>query len=121
MSYWALTNHIEHETQTLLIQNRALTMYNSRTLFYKIFKQIIEREYNQFTPTYSITMSTHENTVNQLFIYDLYTIKDKSDLASNLYNEFVKIFGLNASGFYSSKYYSDTHSKIKNFIRSSFN
>lgn len=118
VSYWTISNHIKHDAIPLLRYNRAVGLYSDRKLFYEMYKKIITN--NIYTIDYQVQTSTIENTVNMLFIHDLYLIKDDSPHFNEVFNVFEREFGIPSLGFNTNEYYNESHEKLMNVISRGF-
>ena len=118
VSYWTISNHIMHDDIPLLRYNRAVGIYSDRNLFYEIYKKTITS--NMYTIDYQAEMSTAENTVNMLLMYDLYLIKDNSSHFNEVFNVFKIEFGVPSLGFNTNEYYNQKHEKMMHIIKSGF-
>jgi len=118
ISYWAISNHLKQDDIPLLRYNRAIGLYSDRSIFYELYKKTITG--NMFTPDYQIEMSTAENTVDMLFMFDLFLIKDHSAHFNDVFKDLNKEFGTPMFGFNSNNYYIKTHDKLMSLIKSKF-
>lgn len=118
ISYWAISNHLKQDDIPLLRYNRAIGLYSDRSIFYELYKKTITG--NMFTPDYQIEMSTAENTVDMLFMFDLFLIKDHSAHFNDVFKDLNKEFGTPMFGFNSNNYYIETHDKLMSLIKSKF-
>lgn len=118
VSYWTISNHINQESIPLLRFNRATGLYSDRKLFYEMYKKTITS--NIYSIDYQVEISTFENTVNMLFMHDLYLIKNDSPYFNQVFNVFEKEFGIPPLGFYTKEYYHDSHKKLMDVIKSGF-
>ena len=118
ISYWAISNHLKQDDIPLLRYNRAIGLYSDRSIFYELYKKTITG--TMFTPDYQIEMSTAENTVDMLFMFDLFLIKDHSAHFNDVFKDLNKEFGTPMSGFNSNNYYIKTHDKLMSLIKSKF-
>lgn len=118
VSYWAISNHLKQDDIPLLRFNRATGLYLDRSIFYELYKKTIIG--NMYTPDFQIEMSTSENTIDMLFMYDLFIIKDHSAHFNDVYKDLDKDFGTPVFGFNSNNYYINTHDKLMSIIKSEF-
>lgn len=118
ISYWAVSNHLKQDDIPLLRFNRAVGLYSDRSIFYELYKKTITG--NMYTPDFQIEMSTAENTVDMLFMYDLFVIKDHSAHFNDVFKDLEKEFGTPMFGFNSDEYYTETHEKLMSLIKSNF-
>ena len=121
MSYWALSNHIEHDAQHLLIQNRGMLMLSVRDLFCQVHRKALAEEFNQFTMSYSNGIITTPNTVDNMIVYDLYCAKQSFPAMASTYSDISISLGISESNFYTADFYSNKHKMMKSTVESSFN
>jgi DNA-binding XRE family transcriptional regulator len=115
VSYWAISNHLNHDDIPLLRYNRAIGLYSDRKLFYETYKKTLASETNSMV--YQAEISSIENTVNMLFMYDLYLIKDYSTHFNQVFQAFEAEFDIPPFGFNSKNYYTQKNQRLMNVIK----
>lgn len=96
--YWAITNHIENDNQNFLLFKRAVILCTNLDIFNKILYDLTLETFKKFNPGLtelsSFDTESIENTVKELILSDLDSVKDCFDYAKNMYSELSNMFQL---------------------------